>query len=56
MACSSQENSVQLKCNSIRQTKALWIFDRNDCVFENGEFVRLKRKYGKFKREIIKVE
>lgn len=38
------------------KVKALFFIKTTDCVFEDGVIVRLKKKYGKFQREIIKVQ
>ena len=37
------------------EDKVIYIIDMNDCIFENGVLVRLKRKYGKNKRIVQKV-
>lgn len=38
-------------CSSDKIIK-LYLLDPNDCVYENGVMVRIKRKYGKFKRVV----
>jgi hypothetical protein len=30
----------------------VYLLDPKDCVFENGIMIRMKRKYGKFKRVV----
>jgi hypothetical protein len=35
--------------------KCVYIIKYSDSKFENGVFVGLKRKYGKFKREVCKI-
>lgn len=37
-------------CSSSNNISKVYLLDPKDCVFENGVFVRIKRKYGKFKR------
>lgn len=39
-------------CNSCNQLSKIYLLSPNDCVFENGVMVRVKRKYGKFKRVV----
>jgi hypothetical protein len=34
------------------QVKNVYLLDPKDCVFENGIIIRIKRKYGKFKRVV----
>lgn len=35
--------------------KSIYVIKASDCSFKNNEF-KVKRKYGKFKREIIKIK
>ena len=39
-------------CCSSNKIIKLYLLDPKDCVFENGVMVRIKRKYGKFKRVV----
>lgn len=39
-------------CSSSDKISKVYLLDTNDCVFENGVIVRMKRKYGKFKRVV----
>lgn len=47
----------ELSCDRLEckpaSIKAVYFISMNDLVFKNGE-MRIKRKYGKFKRKIIK--
>ena len=43
------------KCNDNLNIVAYYFIDEKDLKYENG-YVRIKRKYGKHKREIIKIE
>lgn len=36
------------------KTKVIYLINSEDCVFENDTLIRLKRKYGKFKRPVFK--
>jgi hypothetical protein len=47
--------NVSLECKDlINITPNTYIMNANDCVIENGE-LRVKRKYGKFKRPVYKM-
>ena len=39
------------QCNHSPKINAVFIIDAKDIVYKNGE-MKIKRKYGKFKREI----
>ena len=39
-------------CSSSDKISKVYLLDPKDCVFENGVMVRMKRKYGKFKRVV----
>lgn len=39
-------------CSSLAKISNVYLLDPKDCVFENGVMVRMKRKYGKFKRVV----
>lgn len=43
------------QCNDKINIVAYYFIDEKDLKYENGK-VRLKRKYGKYKREIIKIK
>lgn len=43
------------KCNDKLNIVAYYIIDEKDLKYKNGKF-RLKRKYGKHKREVIKIK
>jgi len=46
---------MKAKCKDlINITPKTYIMNANDCIIENGE-LRLKRKYGKFKRHVYKM-
>ena len=50
-----EPRSVSLECErSPKINPNTYIIDSNDCVIENGE-LRIKRKYGKFKRPVYKI-
>lgn len=38
-------------CNEIKISK-IFLLLKKDCIFEDNKIVRIKRKYGKFKRTI----
>ena len=45
------------KCNVGIDIESIYVLDLKDCVFDkNGVLVRIKRKYGKFKRQIYKFD
>jgi len=37
----------------INKIEKIYFIQQSDCVVENNVIVRLKRKYGKFKREVV---
>ena len=39
-------------CSSSDKISKVYLLDPKDCVFENGVMVRMKRKYGKYKRVV----
>lgn len=39
-------------CSSSNKISKVYLIDTKDIVFENGAMVRMKRKYGKFKRVV----
>lgn len=43
-------------CNKAGLIKSVYILNLSDIVIENGVMIRVKRKYGKFKRPILKKE
>jgi hypothetical protein len=43
------------KCNDKLNIVAYYIIDEKDVKYENGNVI-LKRKYGKHKREVIKIK
>lgn len=49
------KNNSSHNCKAGIDIDSIYILDPKDCVFENGVFVRLKRKYGKFKRPVFKL-
>lgn len=57
MTCSDSIPPLkEIKCNDFGgiNRKDIFIINAKDCVFNNGEFVRIKRSYGKYKRPVIK--
>lgn len=38
--------------NGNSKITAIYFLDANDCVFDGDTLIRMKRKYGKFKREV----
>ena len=43
-----------LTCNNAtNKIEKIYFIKQSDCVFENNVIIRLKRKYGKFKREVL---
>lgn len=49
---------MELSCKSTTgPIKCAYILRISDCVFdESGKFIRMKRKYGKFKRKTVKID
>ena len=46
---------MKAKCKDlINITPKTYLINANDCVIENGE-LKVKRKYGKFKRPVYKI-
>lgn len=43
-------------CKAGVDIDSIYILDPKDCVFENGVLVRIKRKYGKFKRQVYRFD
>lgn len=39
-----------------KEIKSIYLMQISDCVFEGDTMVRVKRKYGKYKRPIIRVK
>jgi hypothetical protein len=37
-------------CSTSNNIDKIYLLNSNDCVFENGIMVRMKKKYGKFNR------
>lgn len=51
-----ESSSVSLECGRLPDINPnTYIMNLNDCVIENGK-LRIKRKYGKFKRPIYKMD
>ena len=42
-------------CSTSDEISKVYLINASDCVFENGN-VRIKRKYGKFKRKVIVID
>ena len=49
------EKENTCNCSSSDKIDKIYIINASDCVFENGN-VRIKRKYGKFKRVVLKIK
>lgn len=45
----------KIECNDSLNVSRILVMNLNDCVFENGTFVRMKRKYGKHKRIVAEL-
>lgn len=48
-----------MKCKSCKSgpgIQYIYIFKFSDCKFKDGKFVGMKRKYGKFNREVHKIK
>ena len=43
-------------CSSHGGISKVYLLNHKDCVFEDDVLVRLKRKYGKYKREVVVVD
>ena len=48
--------TIEGGCRSSDKMSKVYLLDAKDCVFENGVMVRIKRKYGKFKRVVHVIE
>lgn len=46
---------LDLKCNTSNNIKAVYFIGVNDVKVVNGE-LKIKRKYGKFKRVVTKIK
>lgn len=44
------------QCTDTIEIKAVYTVKISDMVFENGKFVRMKRKYGKFARKPDRIQ
>ena len=59
MSCCNEVKPLkEIKCNNFGgiNTKDIFILNAKDCIFNNGEFVRIKRSYGKYKRPVINLK
>lgn len=52
--CSNLKAAPFTGCNEPKLIKSIYVVKASDCVFKDNEFVRIKRKYGKYKREVFK--
>lgn len=52
----TEEQRLKIGECSAGVAKSMYIVDMNDLVFEGNTVVRIKRKYGKFKRAVIKID
>lgn len=43
-------------CSSSNKISKVYLINTKDIVFENGTMVRIKRKYGKFKRVVYVID
>jgi hypothetical protein len=48
----SCQTDVSGCCSVSDKISNIYLLDPQDCIFENGVIVRMKRKYGKFKRTV----
>jgi len=51
----SVNNNIINGCPSDDSISEVYLLNPNDCIFENYVIVRMKRKYGKFKRPVYKL-
>ena len=49
------EKENTCNCSSSDKIDKMYIIEASDCVFENDN-VRIKRKYGKFKRTVLRIK
>ena len=49
------EKENMCNCSSSDKIDKIYLISSNDCVFENDN-VRIKRKYGKFKRTVLRIK
>ena len=52
----TEEQLLKIGECSTGGAKSMYIVDMNDLVFEGDTVVRIKRKYGKFKRAVVKID
>lgn len=52
------DKTAIIRCRSLSSAgnSKLYLININDCVFENVVMVRMKRKHGKHKREVVLVD
>jgi len=44
------------ECNTGGEIDKLYLINVSDCILDKDKLVRIKRKYGKFKRPIIELK
>ena len=49
------EKENTCNCSSSDNISKAYLINESDCVFENDN-VRIKRKYGKFKRTVLRIK
>tara|TARA_R110000868_G_scaffold199747_3_gene446365 strand:- start:240 stop:410 length:171 start_codon:yes stop_codon:yes gene_type:complete len=52
----SDLKAPDIKCGDLFTPKTVYVMNFSDVVIKDGAIVRVKRKYGKFKRPILKKE
>jgi hypothetical protein len=52
----TKRSSKQDICLDGGKIKEIYFIEPNDIVWDHGKIVRLKRKYGKFKRTVFNVK
>lgn len=50
-----QKMSEEINCKAINGIKKIYVINRKDVKFESG-VMKIKRKYGKFKRDVYFLE
>lgn len=56
MSCSELPPLHEIKCKPVEKVKRTYLVKATDVVFMENGFVRIKRKYGKFNREVVEIK
>jgi hypothetical protein len=45
--------AFEINCKPLTEIEKVYLLNLNDCVIDGDTIVRMKRKYGKFKRKVV---